>query len=299
MKLAMLRYYSAIMQQLNWDDLRFLLALARSGRLAPAADRLGVNETTVSRRLAALQNALGTRLFERVAGQYHATPAGAAVLRHAEQIEQEIDRLSGSLTGADARVTGQVRLTSVPIIVHRILIPALPPLIRQHPALELELLAEPQNLSLTKRDADLALRLARPQQEPRILTRRLGRVDYAVYAKASVGRNGLPWITYDEARTGLPQAVWMDQAAKASGNKSVALRVNDAEAVLHAVEAGLGKSLLPCAIGDRREGLVRLDAPRPTPSRELWLLVHPELRRLARIRAVIDWIEETLARTGI
>ena len=287
------------MQEFNWDDLRFLLALARSGRLAPAADRLGVNETTVSRRLEALQNALGARLFERVAGQYHSTPTCQAVLRHAEQVEQEIDRLTESLSGADARVAGQVRLTSVPIIVHRVLIPALPSLIQEHPALDLELIAEPQNLSLTKRDADLALRLARPQQEHRILTRRLGRVDYAVYAKTSVGRDDLPWITYDEVRAGLPQAVWMDQAAKAAGSETMALRVNDAEAVLHAVEAGLGKSLLPRAIADRRKGLVRLDAPGPTPSRELWLLVHPELRRLARIQAVIDWIEETLALAGI
>ena len=152
------------MLELNWNDLRFVLALARSQSLAGAARRLGVNETTVARRVAQAEQRLSARLFERNLGRLHPTEAGTAVVAGAERVELEVQALESATSGADRLAAGSVRVTSVPIIVNRILVPALPRLLRDHPQLRVELIAEPRDLSLTKREADIALRLARPRR---------------------------------------------------------------------------------------------------------------------------------------
>ena len=171
--------------------------------------------------------------------------------------------------------------------------PALPPLLERHPRLRVELIAEPRDLSLTRREADIALRLARPRKEQRALARRIGRLDYAAYAPAEGEIEGLPWITYEDRMADLPQWRWITERSAAEGTLA-ALAVNDAEALLQAVRAGLGKSLLPLAIAEREPGLRRLGATQPALSRELWLMVHPELRDLVRIRVVMDWLESVV-----
>src|SRR5215470_11105840 len=288
------------MQGMNWDDLRHLLAVARAGTLAAAARRLGVDQTTVARRLAALEKALGVQLFERNDGLLRPTQAGERALARAAAAEQEIQGLAQGVARADAVPAGLVRLTAVPILVNRLLIPALPALARRHPQIRLELIAEPRNLSLTRREADLALRLARPESGAGVVARRIGHLDYAVYGavygprRKAGGRTArrLPWITYEEGQGHLPQARWIATAAKEEGLAPLA--VSDAEALVHAIRAGLGKSLLPCFAGDASAGLRRLGAP--VLRRELWLLAHREQRHHGRITAVIDWIEETAAR---
>jgi DNA-binding transcriptional LysR family regulator len=278
------------MQGMEWSDLRYVLAIARAGTLSAAARRLGVNQTTVSRRLAAAESSLRTRLFDRADGRFTPTGAGDDVLRRAAQIETEIGAIERGIGGSDALVAGSVRLTAVPILVNRLLIPALPKLYAAHPRLEIELIAEPRNLRLTRREADIALRLARPESGD-ALARRIGQLDYAVYAPARKKPGDLPWITYDDSLSHLPQARWIAAAAKAEPPK---LLVNDAEAILQAVAAGLGQSLLPCfaAIGDKR--LRRISGTKPVLSREIWLLVHRELRGQARIAAVIDWLDSAM-----
>lgn len=285
---------------MDWDDLRHLLAVARAGTLAAAARRLGVDQTTVARRLAALEKALGVRLFERSDGVLRPTQAGERALARAAAAEQEIQGLAQGVTGADRALAGLVRLTAVPILVNRLLIPALPALARRHPQIRLELIAESRNLSLTRREADLALRLARPESGAGVLARRIGHLDYAVYGAVNGPRrkardraaHRLPWITYEEGQGHLPQARWIATAAKEEGLAPLA--VSDAEALVHAIQAGLGKSLLPCFAGDASAGLLRLGAP--VLSRELWLLAHREQRHHGRIAAAIGWIEETAAR---
>jgi DNA-binding transcriptional LysR family regulator len=293
--------------EVNWHDLRVVLALARADTLAAAARRLGVDETTVARRLAAAEAALRARLFERIAsGALRPTDAGEAAIRHAEHIEREIGALLGEVAGADDTAAGTVRLTAVPILVNRVLVPALPRLHARHPALRVELVAEPRDLSLTQREADLALRLNRPRDAAGspVLARKLGLLDYAIYVPSSCRRGkeaALPWVSYDESMAALPQARWIAAAASRSAAPLAPLAVNDAEALLQAVHAGFGKSLLPRAIADREKGLRRFDddaAPHP-PSREIWLLTHPDQRPLARIAAVIEWLEETLHALGI
>jgi len=166
------------MQDINWNDLRFVLAVARCQSLAGAARRLGVNESTVGRRLAEAERKLGARLFERGPGAFQATEAGQTVVAGAERVELEVQAVETAVSGGDRLAAGAVRLTSVPIVVNRVLVPALPRLLRDHPQLRVELIAEPRDLSLTKREADIALRLARPHKDLRAIARRIGKLDY-------------------------------------------------------------------------------------------------------------------------
>lgn len=278
------------MQDLNWNDLRFVLALARSQSYAGAARRLGVNETTIARRIARAEQRLGARLFERNAGVLQTTAAGAAVVAGAERVELEVQAVESAISGADRVAAGSVRVTSVPIIVNRILVPALWRLLRDHPQLRVELIAEPRDLSLTKREADIALRLARPHKEARAIARRIGHLDYAVYGPSREKAEPLPWVTYDDSMADLPQARWIAERAAGDRDAQAGVAANDAEAILQSVKAGLGKSLLPTAFGDEEPGMVRHGRGPPVLSRELWLMVHPELRQLARIRVVVDWL---------
>jgi DNA-binding transcriptional LysR family regulator len=275
---------------MEWSDLRYVLTVARAGTLAAAARRLGVNQTTVARRIAAAEVALATRLFERRNGVLHPTPAGEAAIARAAQVEQEVLALERGVAGTDATPAGTVRLTAVPILANRLLIPAVPRLLARHPRLRLELIAEPRNLSLTRREADIALRLARPESGA-ALARRIGKLDYAVYGPRRRKPDAVSWITYEESLSHLPQARWI----AAQDHETALLLLNDAEAIVQALRAGLGKSLLPCFVGEREPGLRRLS--KVVLSREIWLMVHRDLRAQARIAAVIDWLVELMPKS--
>ncbi len=286
------------MQMLNWNDLRYVLAVSRGGTLRAAARLLGVDDTTVARRLVAMQETIGTRLYQRlVDGTLRLTTSGERAALHAERIEREVGALAVELAGADDVVSGTVRVTSVPIVVNHILVPAAPILLKRHPKLELEFVADARDLSLTRRETDLALRLARPKRGTKVVARRIGTVRYDVYASASCSLRDakmLPWVTYDEAMAHLPQARWIAATAVRDHQRIAAVRLNDAEALLEAVIAGLGRSLLPCVVADGDSRLRRIAGKRrgSVLSRELWLLTHSELRRLGRIEAAAKWIEQ-------
>lgn len=283
------------MQDMDWDDLRYVLVLSRGGRLSTAARHLRVNETTVARRVARIEAALGARLFERVDGMLRTTEIGDVVVRHAERIEVAADEARGAATGTDVEVSGGVRLTAVPMLLNRILLPALPALLKAHPRLRLELAADPRNLNLISREADIALRFSRPDKDYRVVARRLGAFTYAVYGPAGRRSPALPWITYEASLSALPHVRWIEEAIRREPDAGSRLAVNDSDLAVHAIRAGLGRSLLPCSIGDREPKLVRLSGLEPALTRELWLLVHPDLKHLARIRAVIAWIERVIA----
>lgn len=287
---------------MKWNDLRYVLAVSRGRTLAAAARLLGVDDTTVARRLSVMEESIGVRLYQRLAdGTLRLTSSGERAALHAERIEREIDLLAIGLAGADDIVAGKVRITSVPIIINHVLVPAVQGLLNRHPQLQLELISDARDLSLTRREADLALRLARPKTGgTRVTARRIGTIRYGVYVAAGCSAaeaKALPWITYDEAMAHLPQARWI-AAAAGNGGKIASVRMNDAETVLEAVIAGLGRSLLPCVVADGDSRLTRLrtkDLP-VALDRELWLLVHAELKTLGRIKAVLEWIEQTVPR---
>ena len=284
------------MQGENWDDLRIVLSVARAASFAGAARRLGVNESTVARRIIQAEERLRARLFERSHGKLEPTEAGAEIVRRAERIEMEVQAAEGAISGADERAAGTVRVTAVPIVVNRILAPALTCLLAEHPHLRIELIADPRDLSLTKREADIALRLARPQNEVRAIARRIGRLAYAVYGPAHHAGKSLPWVTYEDRMNDLPQSRWIAETVARDRVADPRVLVNDAETLLQCVTAGLGKSLLPVAIGEQAPGLVRIGECPKAQSRELWLMVHPDLRDLIRVRVVMDWIMATVER---
>jgi DNA-binding transcriptional LysR family regulator len=291
------------MQMLNWNDFRYVLAISRGRTLAAAARMLGVDDTTVARRLAAVQEMIGRRLYQRLTdGTLELTTSGERVALHAERMEREISVLDVALAGAGEAVSGTVRITAVPIIVNHMLVPATQMLLKRHPKVQLELVADARDLSLTRREADLALRLARPKiGGTKVTARRVGTLRYDVYASASCSLRDakmLPWITYDEAMAHLPQARWIAATAARTHHRIAAVQVNDAEGLLEAVSAGLGQALLPCVVADRDLRLRRIGAKNRAPvlSRELWLLTHSELKRLGRIEAVVQWIEQIAPR---
>lgn len=293
------------MQLRNWNDLKFLLAVKTGGTLSRAGHILGVDKTTVSRRLKALQNATGKSLYLRGAdGEIHLTTAGLEVAQLAEHMQASVGRIEQALGGSEGSVAGMVRVTSVPMLVNRMLAPGIANLLQAHPHLDVELIPDARDFSLTRREADIALRLARPHHGgSSVIARRLADLSYAVYAAHDVppGRaRQLPWIGYEDAMRHLPQARWMTRAAARAGNRMSGLKVHDAETALEAVIAGIGKTALPRIIADRDRRLRRLpaaDGARP-PTRELWLLVHRDLMEVRRVREVTGWIDRLTAGQG-
>ncbi len=270
---------------MDWDDLRFLLAIGRASTLAGAARRLGVNQTTVARRLASAEKQLGSKLFTRVEGNLHPTPAGEAALQHARAVEEEIAALKADAGRTDDAPSGNVRISAVPLLVNHLLAPAAPDLLKTYPKLRLDFLADGRNADLRKGEADVALRLGRPEKGGAHLMQRLGLVTYAAYGPAERSDDS-PWLVYDESLSHLPHAQWLAAAAEVANAQ---MAFNDGDAILQAIEAGAGRSLVPCFIGDRRPRLRRLPGP-PGLARELWLLTHASLRHQQRIVILRDWI---------
>ena len=285
--------------QVDWNDLRYVAVVAQTGSFAACARAMKLDGTTVARRLQRLEKALGARLFDRDAsGNLRLTRAGEIVLQRAEVVEGEIGALEQAVKGADSEVAGKVRITAVPILINRLLVPASKPLLSRNPNLCLDLVGEFRNFNLTRREADIALRLARPAPDAgsRILAKRIGTLRYAAYVSSGHrDRDDVPWFHYEEDMSHLPQARWIERAAARSGGLA-GIAVNDAEAVLQGVKSGLGRGLLPCLIADRITGIERAPFSEPPfPEREVWLFSHPDMRHLARVQTTLDWIEGTFS----
>lgn len=289
------------MHDIDWNDLRYVLALSRGSSFAAAGRELGTDATTVGRRLRIVEQRLGTALFQRDAGGVMSpTPTGEIAVARAEAIEAEVMALSGALEAADPMALGRVRLTAPPSFLNRLLIPTAPRLLSHHPGLQLELIGDARNFNLTRREADMALRLARPADmaNGKVVARRIATLDYAVYVAAGQQdlAESLPWIVYEEGMAHLPHARWIAAQAEKSG-RAGALAVNDAESLLQAAIAGLGRALLPRILAEDADGLCRVDrGDKSLPVRELWLLTHAELRQLPRIRAVSEWLDKIFHR---
>jgi DNA-binding transcriptional LysR family regulator len=286
-------------QQINWNDLRYVLALGRAGTLAGAARSLGVNETTVGRRIIAIEETFGVQLFERLqGGTLKPTKAGSEAITQSELIEQRVLGLRSDIAGGDREVAGRVRLTAVPIIANRLLIPSSRQLLDRFPLLHVEIVADFRDLSLVKREADIAVRLAAPKKTAgsAVLARKIGVLMYDVYAASSLEDSHaarLPWLTYESTMDHIPQVRWISEEIEAQPEAVAGLSCNDAEGLMHAVRAGLGKSFLPSMIADHDPGLRRIvdTLRRERHRREVWVLTRPDQRSLARVDAVIDWLQ--------
>ena len=280
------------MQDIDWNDLRTLAALARQGSYAGAARELGVAETTVERRLRRLEQRLGTALLDRAANRVTLTAQGAEMATRADAAETLIDAAVDRVRGQDARATGTVRLSTVPILANYLLIPRLADLASAHPGLTLDLSTDHRDASLARRETDIALRFARPRQDAAALTRKLADLPFALYA--STTHDGpLTYLRYSTDLPRIPVNDWIT-ANLQPGDTIAPLEVTDAESLIAAARAGLGTALLPRCIGDRLPGLQRLDRPCDL-SREVWIIVPRDLRPQARIAAVLKWIGAAFA----
>ena len=293
--------FAKVQASLDWNDLRSFLAIARAGSLQGAARALGVNHSTVFRRLNALEVALGVRLFDRLPGGYAPTPAGEDMRASAERVEHEVQDLELRITGGDVRLSGTLRVTTTDTLAQGLLMPHLQAFRAAYPGIELELITSNAFFSLSKREADIALRPGR-QPDEAMVGRQLGDIAVAVYgapgylaahgAPGSVGElAGHSLISGDASLGHLPAVRWLGKHAPA---EAVVLRCNSWLAQLAAARAGLGLAALPCFLADPEPALRRVLPPEPALASELWLLTHPDLRRTARVRAFMDHLAASL-----
>ncbi|UKJ76247.1 LysR family transcriptional regulator [Azospirillum brasilense] len=268
------------MGTLNWDDLRIFLELARTGSLSAAARALRISHATVGRRVAALEEGLGRSLVDRRADGYSLTADGEAVFALADGMDERALAILRQVS-SQAGLTGTVRLTTTQALADRFLMPRLGPFRVRHPGIDLEVTVDNRSLSLARREADVAIRLARPQRGD-LIARRLATMGYGLVAAA-----GAPdtVIGYDEALADLPEAVWL---ARHMAGRRVAFRSNSLQTQLAAAKAGFGVALLPSWLTAGEPDLVPVPCDAPPLEREVWLVLHPDLRDVPRVRAVIE-----------
>jgi len=271
-------------QSLSWDDARILLAVVRLGSPQAASHALGLDEETVSRRLLRLDEVVGAPLFLRDESGLVPTDTARRMAERAEEAEGSLSAAFAPDTQVDAE--GVVRVAAVPFIVSHVLAPALRLLRELAPGVVIEFAAGHEHLSPTRREADIALRLARPSCGS-FLARRIAMVGYGVFARRGSDGDRLPWIGFDDALADLPEAKWL---ARREGEPMIA-RAADIETVYQAVRSGVGRALLPLAMARRDATLVALRPVEPIPTRELWLLVDRQVRQIRRVSLTLGWVE--------
>lgn len=290
------------MNDLVWDDLRVLLAVHRRGSHAAAGRELGVDATTIGRRISVLETRLGARLFDRAPRGLTPTKNGEALARSATRMEEALLAGEREVRGADTRISGSVRVTAGDGLVHFVLAPAVTSLVRLHPDLTVELRADTRALDLSRREADVAVRLSRPR-EGALVARRLGVMRFGIYgSRAYFERRAMPrrsadlpthdFVGFEPELDDLPQSRWL---RKLAGEPRWVLRANTTSAHAAACRAGLGLALLPVFVGARMTDLVPVLPRLEGPSREAYLVVHEQVRKSARVDAVLTWIAHTWA----
>ena len=276
------------MQNPDWDDLRFFLALCEAGTLTGAARATGAEHTTVARRIDALEAALAARLFDRFPKGWSLTAAGTALVPHARKLEDDMHALLNVARGA-SEVVGSVRVSAPPALAACLLAPRLRAPLARLPGIEIDLRAEARTTDLMRRQADIALRFARPTA-PGLVAKVLAHVDYGLYAQADYAAARLPaqweFLGYDDLQQDAPQQEWLD---KVRGDRRYSVRSNDLLTLLQAAVAGCGVGVFPRYAAAGAPGMVALDPPCPV-RRKLWLVMHDDVRRAPHVRAVADEI---------
>lgn len=276
---------------MDWDDLRYFLALARTKTVRGAGATLGVSHATVSRRVEALESRLGARLFERTPEGFALTDAGERALAAATALESGVASLERGVLGADERLAGPVRITAWDGAVCSLIMPALAELVHAHPGITLEVSADPRPLNLDLREADIALRVLAAGASPpdHLLGRNLAPLAVASY----VGRahahaldpergGGQPrWLAYED-RAGIAALV----GSSSYPHLPLWGSFRDLDVMAAAARAGLGLAILPCYFADNDPTLVRLTRPDLRAPGDVWMLSHPDLRATARLQAV-------------
>jgi len=275
----------------DWDDLRVFLTLAREGNLTAAARKLGVSHPTVARRIKALEDTIGARLFDRLPDRFVPTAAGEELLVDVQAMERAAEAVHRRSAGLTDTARGTVRLSAGEAMT-AFIARHLPRLRRNLKCVEFELVASHMLANLSRREADLLIREQVPDLSS-IVTRRLGRAAYAIYAHPdlAVGDGSaetlreLPWAGFDDYHTYMPGQSWMLEFL---AGKRPGIRSNNWLILHQAVRSGAALSVLPCYLGDADRGLRRVGGVLAEVGADQWLLVHQDLRVLPRVRAVMD-----------
>lgn len=279
-------------------DLEVALALSRFGTLASAGERLGVDASTVFRALQRVERGLGQHLFERTRAGYVANELGVDLAEQAERMEQALEAARSRVEATPAQLSGTVRITTTDTILHGLVAPALRDLGRRHPLLNHELHTGNELASLTRRDADIAVRATRrPPQH--LVGKQIGPIKVAVYAArrggarlfADVEAGRCDWIAPDDALPDHPSVTWRKRHFPKVLPR---YRVNSILSVLELVALGLGVGIVPLFLVEGRKDVVRLTEPLDECETDLWLLTHPESRHLRRVGAVYTHLAQAL-----
>ena len=280
-------------------DLELTLALVRAGTLATAGERLGVDASTVFRSLQRIERGLGRPLFDRTRSGYVATELATELAEHAERMEAAIEAARSSVEAAPSQISGTVRITTTDTILHGLVAPALRSLQKVHPLLDYELHTGNELASLTRRDADIAVRATkRPPQH--LVGKHIGPIRVALYAAkrggvrkfAEVEAGTSDWIAPDDALPEHPSVVWRKRHFPKVAPR---YRVNSILSVLELVVLGLGVGIVPLFLADGRSDVVRLTNPLEECETDLWLLTHPESRHLRRVGAVYSHLAQAMS----
>ena len=287
--------------EIDWSDLQYVLAVARHGTLAAAARALRVSHTTVLRRIASFEAVHGIRLFDRLPSGYALTAGGEELLAAAQSVADVVTALERRLAGQDLRLEGLVRVTTLDTLMASLLPTILAGFQAEHPAVRLEVSASASVANLTRRDADVAIRVSAAPPDS-LIGRRIAPVGMAIYRACGPGPApgegewaAQRWIAPSDLLSDTAIARWMCKRLPGAG---IVLRADSILAMAQAAAAGIGLAPLPCYLGDSHPGLSRassgtvsLEAPN-----HLWVLTHEDLRRTARIRAFTEFVADALAR---
>lgn len=281
---------------MEWDDYRHFLAIEQAGSVLGAAKQLGVNHTTVLRRIASLERRLGVRLFERLRTGYTPTPAGEELRNVILGVRQVLLDVEHRLSGKDLQLSGVVRIATTDTLSHGLLLPHLRAFRQLHPHIQLQIIGSNQIVSLTRREADIAIR-ATNQPPDNMLGRKIGLARSAIYGALSylderghdLASDRHDWIGLDETLAHLPEYRWLERRIPP---ERIVLRLNNLLHKIAVVKAGHGIAPLLCFLAEREPDLIRLTEPEPLFDTDIWLLSHPDLRRVARVRAFMEFITQ-------
>lgn len=294
-------YLSAEMhssRDIDWEDLRMVLAVADGGSVAAAARILDVNHTTVLRRVNAFEKRLGIRLFDRLPTGYALTAGGEELLGTARKMAETVNELARKLSGQDLRFEGTLRVTTTDTLMVSVLPPILAAFRDLHPGIRVEATTQNSIANLTHRDADVAIRPVSQPQEI-LVGRRIAGVAFAAYAAPSYvetlppepGFGLLRWIAPDDSLANTGVARWMRSSLP---DADIVFRADSLVTMSHAARAGTGVAVLPCYLGDSASGLVRVGGLIEEIGSALWVLVHDDLRRTARVHAFTKFVSDAL-----
>lgn len=289
---------------MQWDDLRYVLAVHTAGSVAAAARKLGVSNVTVFRRLKTMEKQLGVRLFDRTRKGYVATPPALEIVRQAAQIEDQVGALERRIWRQDQELTGVVRITAPDSTGTFVVVPLIAELHKVHPNITIELNLDNRVFNMSKRDADIAIRPTNSPPE-NLIGHRLAPLEYATYAAARLlprrksqrhDISNLPWVGFDSHFSGSRVASYQRYLDAHANSGRVILRVNSALAMTHAVQAGVGLGVMTCVAAAQLGGLVRVGPVIDELRSDLWILTHPELRDVARVASVYAFLRESITR---